>query len=96
MYGAHGSLEFRLLPKAPVVFRSHAHGPPVFPLHTLHLGPAMLAQLTPRERRRVDAIVRGKKRTVADALKNINKARERRGVEPTTHNSISAVCPLGP
>ena len=43
-------------------------------LHTLRSSLAMPAQLTPKERRSVDAIVRVQRRSVADALKTIRRS----------------------
>ena len=52
----------------------------------------MPAQLTPSECQRVDAIVRGQKGSPAEALVAINKGRERRGVDPASHNTVARYC----
>lgn len=52
----------------------------------------MPLQLTAKERKRVDKIVRAEKRPQTEALAEINRDRARRGVEPTTHGTVSRYC----
>ena len=52
----------------------------------------MPVQLTPAECQQVDSIVRGQKRLPAEALVKINRSRKRRGVDPTSHNTVARYC----
>ena len=52
----------------------------------------MPSQLTAKEQQRVDKIVRAKKRPQSEAVAEINRNRERLGVEPTTHGAVSRYC----
>jgi len=71
----------------PVAFPNH------LPLSTPSAShPSMPVHLTPAERRRIDNLVRGKKRTATDAMGAINTARTRRGVETTSLSTVSRYC----
>ena len=67
-------------------------------LHTLRSSLAMPAQLTPKERRSVDAIARVQKRSVADALKTIQcsavRSAVRHGVTPLRNLSDAYQTPI--
>ena len=60
--------------------------------HAAPVAPTMPVQLTPTECQRIDVFVRGKKQTAAHALAEINIARARRGVQPTSASTVSRYC----
>ena len=57
--------------------------------HAARVAPTMPVHLTPTECQRIDVVVRGKKQPASHALAEINIARARRGVEPTSAATLS-------